>query len=83
MCARENEKIRYDNEHDVLYIFLGAPRLAYDDEISPGIFLRKTDDTDEVVGAVIMDYRKCDTKHLRRIIPFDIDFMQVNSQFLH
>jgi uncharacterized protein YuzE len=52
-----NEKVQYDFEHDVLYIFSGEPRAGYDDEVFPGIFLRK-DETDEVIGVTIMGYRR-------------------------
>ncbi len=43
MDDQGSHKINYDTEHDVLYIFFGAPRFAYEDEISPGIYLRKDD----------------------------------------
>ncbi|SFA56116.1 Protein of unknown function [Parageobacillus thermantarcticus] len=80
---KENEKINYDKEHDVLYIFIGPPRMAYEDEVSPGIFLRKDDDTDEVIGAIIMGYRKIDIDHLINVIPFQIDFKRINEQFIN
>lgn len=48
---------RYDEEHDVLYLFFGEPRVAYEDEVASGVFLRRDESTDEVVGVVIMGMR--------------------------
>ena|SRR5690606_3540150 len=75
---KENIEINYDKEHDVLYIFLCQPRAAYEEEVAPGIFLRKDDDTDEVIGAIIMGYRDIDVDHLKNVIPFQVDFNQLN-----
>lgn len=80
---KENETINYDKEHDVLYIFLTHPRAAYEEEVSPGIFLRKDDDTDEVIGAIIMGYQKIGIDHLINVIPFQVDFKRINEQFVN
>lgn len=69
----QNEKIRYDSHHDVLYIFLGEAKMGYEDEVSPGIFLRKADDTDEVIGVIIMNFQNIDRNKLMDLIPFSIN----------
>lgn len=53
------EHINYDQQHDILYIhFNNDPKIGYEDEISPGIFLRKDEESDKVLGVIIMGYRK-------------------------
>ncbi|MBA4601867.1 DUF2283 domain-containing protein [Thermoactinomyces mirandus] len=79
---RRDEKISYDMEHDVLYIFFGKPRFGYEDEISPGIFIRKDDCTDEVIGAIVMDYQRLNKDHLANILPFKIDFERIHQNFV-
>ncbi|WP_235435135.1 DUF2283 domain-containing protein [Geobacillus stearothermophilus] len=34
---QENVKYSYDYDHDVLYIYLGEPKVSYDDEAAPGV----------------------------------------------
>lgn len=82
MNGQRDEKISYDMEHDVLYIFFGEPRVAYDDEVSPGIFIRKDDCTDEVIGAVILNYRRLNKNHLASVLPFKIDFERINQNLV-
>lgn len=53
------EHINYDQQHDILYIhFNDDPKIGYEDEISPGIFLRKDEESDKVLGIIILGYRK-------------------------
>lgn len=82
MFDQSYKKFNYDFEHDVLYVFISPPRFAYEDEVYPGIFLRKDDDTDEVLGAIIMGYKKVDIDHLSKIIPIKIDFNKINESIL-
>lgn len=79
MFDQSFEKFNYDIEHDVLYVFIAPPRIAYEDEVYPGIFLRKDDDTDEVLGAIIMGYKNIDIDYLSKIIPIKIDFNKINK----
>ncbi|MBA4542014.1 DUF2283 domain-containing protein [Thermoactinomyces daqus] len=48
-----SETVRYDEEHDVLYIFFGSVAPGYEDEVYPGVFLRKSEETDEIIGVII------------------------------
>lgn len=70
-----SERIKYDSSHDILYVYCGEPKYGYDDEIHPGIFLRKDDDTDEVIGAIIMGYRKTDKEFLEKLLPRKFFFL--------
>ena len=75
--------INYDNKYDILYIFTATPRIAYEDEIEPGIFLRKDDTTDEIVGATISGYKNMDKSLLDDLIPFVIDHKYINENYLN
>lgn len=74
--------INYDNEYDILYVFTTTPKIAYEDEIQPGIFLRLDDNTDEVIGATITGYKTINKNLLDNIIPFSIDHQYINDNFL-
>ena len=73
------EHINYDKQHDILYIHFNYPKIGYEDEISPGIFLRKDEETDEILGVIIMGYKKKDTANLKRIVPLSIDYNKINT----
>lgn len=71
--------INYDQKYDILYIFISPPSIAYEEEIKPGVFLRKDDDTDEVIGATISGYKNMNKSTLDDIIPFEIDHCLIND----
>lgn len=77
---QENVKYSYDYDHDVLYIYLGEPKVSYDDEAAPGLFIRFSEEDDVITGIVIMDYKKRDIDHIRRYIPININFHMINQQ---
>jgi len=54
------DKAKYDERHDVLHVFLGKCNSfdAYAEEEYPGIFIKKCEDTEEIVGLTILDYQK-------------------------
>ncbi|MBH8609108.1 DUF2283 domain-containing protein [Thermoactinomyces sp. CICC 10521] len=56
--SEQNDVFAYDIEHDILYIFLGAPVKGYEEEILPGVFIRKDEETGKVVGIIVMNSRK-------------------------
>ena len=51
-------KIKYDERHDILHVFLGSPINAFADEEFPGIYVSRNDDTNDIVGLTIIDYTK-------------------------
>ena len=50
---KDKVKINYDNYHNILYLFFGEPQDGYEDEISPGIFIRRSDKDGKIIGAII------------------------------
>lgn len=73
-------RLNYDNVHDVLYVYFGDSRVSYEDETAPGVFLRLSEDEDEITGFIIMDYKKKDEEVLRKNIPLNINFSDINKQ---
>ncbi|MFI5351780.1 MAG: DUF2283 domain-containing protein [Candidatus Binatales bacterium] len=55
--------VLYDDEADVLYVSLGAPRPADTFPGEHGLLVRKDMNTGEVVGVTIMDYER----HFRKL----------------
>ena len=51
-------KINYDEEGDFLEISIGKPTTCYADEIEPGVFLRKDEETDEIKSISILGFKK-------------------------
>ena len=52
------DKAKYDKPHDVLHVFLGSCGMSFSEENYPGVFVKRCEDTDEVVGLTIMDFQK-------------------------
>lgn len=52
------ETVKYDKRHDVLHVFLGNGCLGFAEEEYPGVFVKKCEDTEEIVGLTIMDFNK-------------------------
>ncbi len=69
-------KIYSDEEGDFLEIFVRKGVPNYGEEIAPGITVFKDEDTDEVIGIGILNFRK-KAKNLDEIefsLPFEIKF---------
>ena len=49
---------KYDDEHDVLHVFLKSRRNAFADEEQKDIYVFRNDESDEIVGFTVMDYSK-------------------------
>ena len=76
----KNYKMTYDSDHDVLYLYFGEPRTSYEDETAPDIFIRISEDDDEVItGLIIIDYKKKDTKKIKKMIPINLNFDNINQ----
>lgn len=68
---------KYDNRHDVLHVFLGnclSGDVSAEEEY-PGVYIKRCDDTDDVVGITILDYSKKKSR-LSSILP-DYEFASV------
>lgn len=69
-----NMRIYYDEEGDCLEIFIGSPRPNYGEDLSSGVTIFKDEETDEVTGVGILNFRK-KSKTLKDIevkLPFKI-----------
>ena len=74
-------RIYYDEEGDLLEISIGNPTKCYADEIEPGVFLRKDEETNEIKSIAILAFKKR-TKSLKDIkvkLPIDISFSKIIS----
>lgn len=71
MCIMvSSDKTKYDARHDVLHVFLAScgNGIAYAEEEAPGIFVKRCEDTEEVVGLTILDFKKVKSQ-LGRLLP--------------
>ena len=69
-----NMRIYYDEDGDYLEIFIGSSRPNYGEDISPGVTVFKDEETDEIIGVGILNFRK-KAKTLKDIevnLPFKI-----------
>ena len=67
-------RIHYDEEGDYLDMFVGEPRPNYGEELTEGITIFRDENTNEVVGVGIINFKK-QSQNLKNIeLPFDVDF---------
>lgn len=68
--------IYYDEEGDYLTIFVGESRPNYGEDIAEGVTIFKDEQTNEIIGIGILDFRartrKLDEIQLK--LPFSINF---------
>ena len=72
-------QIYYDEESDYLEIFIANSSPTYGEEIGEDITLFKKEETNEVVGIGILNFKKR-TKSLRDIklnLPFEVNFSSI------
>ena len=72
--TKGNMRIYYDEEGDYLEIFIGNSGPNYGEDISPGITIFKDEETEEVIGVGILNFRE-KAKNLKDIelnLPFKI-----------
>lgn len=59
MIEQETYDIYYDEAGDFLEVTFGVPpKKEYSDEIEPGVFITRDEETDEIKGIGILDFRK-------------------------
>ncbi|WPZ18236.1 DUF2283 domain-containing protein [Geobacillus subterraneus] len=59
---------------------MGEPKVSYDDEAAPGVFIRFSEEDEVITGIVIMDYKKRDIERIKKFIPVNINFHMINEQ---
>ncbi|MBS3080742.1 DUF2283 domain-containing protein [Candidatus Pacearchaeota archaeon] len=69
-----NMRIYYDEEGDYLEIFIGGPSPNYGEDIASGVTVFKDEETDEIIGVGILNFRKKakDLKDIELKLPFRI-----------
>lgn len=71
--------IHYNEEGDYLEIFTKTGRPSYGEVIASGVTIFKDEETDEVIGIGILNFKK-KTKNLNSIelnLPFEINFSSI------
>ena len=74
-------EIYYDEELDYLEIFIQNPPPNYGEDIAEDITLFKDEETDEVVGIGIQEFKE-KTKSLKEIklnLPLEVDFSTIQT----
>lgn len=74
-------RIYYDEEADYLEIFVGEPRQDYGEHISDDIVLFKYEDTEDLYGIGIFNFKK-QSKHLQNALsklPFRLKLQAIKE----
>lgn len=72
----KHHKIKYDQRHDVLHVYLHPSILSVDEEEYPGVVIRRSVKDEQITGFMIMDYQKKDPVLLENLLP-NFDFSDV------
>ena len=62
---------KYDSDHDVLHVFLNNDEWweTSADEEAEDIYVRRNDNTDEISGFIILDYKKKNADIVKKMYP--------------
>ena len=55
---KSNFNIYYDEEGDLLELRVGKPTESYSEEISDGVFERRDEESEEIKGLTIFNFKK-------------------------
>jgi hypothetical protein len=75
--VRSKPKFTYDDQFDVLRVFIKPVNSSYFEEISDDFYVRFSEENDDIVGIVIMDFKKKNILELRKISPIKVDFKSI------
>lgn len=70
MAKLSPQKAKYDEKHDVLHLFFSRVMPGDDEEIYPGVFVRRSETDERISGVVIFDYSKRSKRLLEELLPF-------------
>lgn len=73
---------RYDQDHDILYIIVGAPEPSVYEENFPGILIRQSKRDASVTGAVVMSFSRQTLRLLQEHVPIDLDWESLRRKHL-
>ena len=60
---------RYENDDDIMHVFIGKQDNAFDDEDFPGVYVTRDDDTGEIVGFTVLDYERMNKPIVQKHFP--------------
>lgn len=78
MRKHKSPELRYDPEYDTLEIVLDLVP-AVSDELIPGVYIRYSAETEEIVGATILSYSRHDPELVSSKLPFPVDLPPVSA----
>ena len=67
LTKRKYESTKYDRRHDVLHVFLDSIVDSCADEEYPNILVYRDEDTNEITGFVVMNYKKTEKHSMARL----------------
>lgn len=72
-------KYIYNQEFDILDVFIEKVIPSYSEEISDGVYVYRNRGTNDIVGFSIMDYSKRDKNAINKHLPIQLDFEYIDS----
>ncbi len=71
MSALEIRHSNYDTEFDVLRILFPLPdnMFSYDEELSPGIILSRSETDERISGVTVLDFSERTVRELQVLVP--------------
>lgn len=79
---KRKDTFTYDNRFDVLRVFFKPAKAFYAEEVSDGFYVQYDEETDEVVGLLIMDFKKRKQLELIKLSPVKVDFRKMKLSIL-
>ena len=75
---KQKTEIYYDEAGDMLEVFIGKPVEGYFQEIENGIFIRKSEKEDKLIGFMMFSLKKRLEKHLNVAYDKTRDILEIN-----
>jgi hypothetical protein len=75
-------KYIYNQEFDILDVFIKKVVPSYSEEIYDGVYLYRNRETNDVVGFSIMDYSKRDKNAINEHLPIQLNFEYIDSHLI-
>jgi len=77
---KEQMRVHYDEEGDFLEISIGNPVKCYAEELQPGIFVRKSEENDEVKSIGILGFKQKgkDIQDIEVMLPVKLSMTTLN-----
>lgn len=75
---KQKTEIYYDEAGDMLEVFIGKPVEGYFQEIEGGIFIRKSEKEDKLIGFMMFSLKRRLEKHLNVTYDKTRDILEIN-----